>query len=188
MWALAVKSIVGRGRPPGQARRLVLPKASDRVARLNGRAVVHGDVHLRNVLVRHDREPLFIDFASSGPGHPAFDLARFESALLFSYFRMVSDEVRVSELFHALFTSGAALEELIKAYPELLASQSSQLAVHASIQCRLGALTVLHKYGGDEMDYYAMKILIACQALTLPACQHGIVRASLRALHLAIAQ
>ncbi len=166
----------------------MIAKARDRVVKLNGKAVVHGDVHLRNILLRHDREPLFIDFASSGPGHPAFDLARFESALLFSYFRMVSDEIRVSDLLHVLFTSGNTLEDLVKAYPDLLASQSSQLAVHASVQSRLAALRVLRQFGGDGMDYYAMKILIACQALTLPSCQYGIVRASLRALHLAISQ
>jgi hypothetical protein len=166
----------------------MIAQARERVAKLDGKAIVHGDVHSRNILVRHDREPLFIDFASSGPGHPAFDLARFESALLFTYFRMVSDEARVSEFLHVLFTSAVALDDLKRTYPDLLASQSSQLAIHTSIQCRLGALRVLRQFGGDEMDYYAMKILIACQALTLPACQQGIVRASLSALHLAIAQ
>ena len=47
---------------------------------------VHGDVQLRNILVRDGREPHFIDYANCGPGHPCYDLVRLESAVLFYCF------------------------------------------------------------------------------------------------------
>ena len=55
-------------------------------------ATVHGDMNLRNVLVRDGREPFLIDYAYSGPGHPCFDLVRFESALMFQMFRMTDED------------------------------------------------------------------------------------------------
>ena len=42
---------------------------------------MHGDVHLRNILIRGESEVHLVDYAASGPGHPAVDLVRFELAL-----------------------------------------------------------------------------------------------------------
>ena len=61
-------------------------------------AIVHGDIHLRNILIRDEREPCFIDYAYSGPGHPCFDLVRLESAILFRCFRMTGDEAKIARL------------------------------------------------------------------------------------------
>ena len=55
----------------------VRQKAMKIAQRLIHKALIHGDSHLRNVLVRDDREPYFIDYAYSGPGHPCFDLCPF---------------------------------------------------------------------------------------------------------------
>jgi hypothetical protein len=41
-------------------------------------AMVHGDAHLRNILLKDGRHPVIVDFAQAGPGHPLFDLARLE--------------------------------------------------------------------------------------------------------------
>ncbi len=58
-------------------------RAAEIVRPLQDCAVVHGDVHLMNILVRDDRDPCFIDYVHSGPGHPCNDLARLEAALMY---------------------------------------------------------------------------------------------------------
>lgn len=160
----------------------MVERASAQVEKLNGKAICHGDVHLRNVLVRLDREPLFIDFANSGPGHPAFDLVRLEAALLYAHFRMAESEEKMVECFHSLFTTELKLDDLKKSHPTLLASKASCLAVYASIETRRVALAVLKTFGGDERDYYSMKLIVACQSLTLPGFQEGATRAGIRAI------
>lgn len=161
---------------------VVAESARQQVEKLNGKAICHGDVHLRNVLLRLDREPLFIDFANSGPGHPAFDLVRLEAALLFAHFRMVESEDKMVECFHTIFTTDTNLDDLKKAHPKLLASKTSCLAIHASIESRRTALDVLKNYGGSEKDYFSMKMIVACQSLTVPGFQEGAVRAGIRAI------
>jgi hypothetical protein len=161
---------------------VVAETARKQVEKLNGNAICHGDVHLRNVLLRLDREPLFIDFANSGPGHPAFDLVRLEAALLYAYFRMVESEDKMVECFHTIFTTDSSVEDLKKAHPKLLASKTSCLATHASIETRRAALDVLKAYGGTEKDYFSMKMIVACQSLTIQGFQAGAVRAGIRAL------
>ncbi len=44
-------------------------------------AMVHGDAHLRNILLKDGTDPVIVDFAHAGPGHPVFDLVRFELAI-----------------------------------------------------------------------------------------------------------
>jgi hypothetical protein len=56
-------------------------RAFARFQRLADRAVVHGDVHLRNVLLRGESDAHLIDYAACGPGHPAVDLVRLELSL-----------------------------------------------------------------------------------------------------------
>ena len=160
----------------------VAESARQQVEKLNGKAICHGDVHLRNVLLRLDREPLFIDFAYSGPGHPAFDLVRLEAALLYAHFRMVESEDKMVECFHTIFTKDSKLEDLKSAHPKLLASKTSCLAIHASIETRRAALDVLRTYGGNEKDYFSMKMVVACQSLIIPGFQEGAVRAGIRAI------
>jgi len=41
-------------------------------------ALVHGDAHLRNILLRNSTEPVLVDFANAGAGHPFFDFVRLE--------------------------------------------------------------------------------------------------------------
>lgn len=156
--------------------------ARQQVQRLNGKAFCHGDIHSRNILVRLDREPMFIDFAFSGPGHPAFDLVRLEASLLYTHFRMAEGEDKMADCFHNIFTTAQSLDEIKKAHPSLLSSKASCVAIHASLETRRAALAVLASYGGNEKDYFGMKLVVACQSLVISGFQEGAVRAGIRAI------
>ena len=149
--------------------------------KFGNRATVHGDVQLRNVLVRDNREPYFIDYANCGPGHPCFDLVRLESAILFYCFRMVADEQAVASLLKDVL-QGADEATINQRHPVLCTSRTNRLAIHACIACRTAALAVLDQYGGNEDDYLAMKYLLSCQSLFLIHLQGGVVRSQLSAL------
>lgn len=156
-------------------------KALQKVAELNGKAIVHGDAHGRNVLVR-DREPFLIDYAYSGPGHPCFDLVRIGSSLLFSHFRMTSNEERLRDCFAGIFVEGKSFDEISKTFPDICTSAGSHIALEAVIWARAAALKLAQQYGGSEEDYLAVKFVVACQSLTIPDFQSGVVRATLMAL------
>ncbi len=166
----------------------VAEAARVQVEKLYGKAQCQGDVHSKNVLVRLDREPLFIDFANSGPGHPAFDLVRLEASLLYTHFRMSEGEDKMVECFYQTFTTGQTFENIKASHPSLLSSQPSCIAVFTSLETRRLALEVLRTYGGDEKDYFAMKMVVACQSLIIPGFQEGAVRASIRALSKILAE
>jgi Phosphotransferase enzyme family len=61
-------------------------------AQLAESAIVHGDLHLGNILVRGDHDMHLIDYAGSGPGHPAIDLVRLELALFLGCFKQQEEE------------------------------------------------------------------------------------------------
>jgi len=107
---------------------------------------------------------------------------RLEAALLYAHFRMVESEDKMVECFHTIFTTDSSLEDLKKAHPKLLASKTSCLAIHASIETRRAAIDVLKTYRGSEKDYYSMKMIVACQSLTIQGFQEGAVRAGIRAI------
>ena len=96
-------------------------------------AIVHGDVHLRNVLVRDGREPFLIDYALAGPGHPCLDLVRFESALMFHFFRMTESECAVRELLIAAGGDAATVDELYDRFPGMCQSLGNRLAIRAAV-------------------------------------------------------
>jgi hypothetical protein len=148
---------------------------------LSQHAVVHGDVQLRNILVRDNREPHFIDYANSGPGHPCFDLVRLESAMLFQCFRMTEDERTVGRMLFAIL-EGKPEDVVLATFPTLVSSVGNRLAVRTCIRCRTAALSLLDQHGGDEDDYLAMRYVISCQSLLLPQTQKGVVRGCLTAL------
>jgi hypothetical protein len=94
----------------------------------------------------------------------------------------VESEDKMVECFHTIFTTNSSLVDLKKAHPQLLASTTSCLAIHASIETRRAALDVLKTYGGTETDYFSMKMIVACQSLTIQGFQEGAVRAGIRAI------
>ncbi len=157
-------------------------EAMQRASTMLNRASVHGDVQLRNILVR-DRQPHFIDYALSGPGHPCFDLVRLESAMLFGCCRMTGDEQALSKLFLDILM-GACYDKVKAKHPALLSSVGMRLAVYTSIQCRQACVEIMEKLSGSIDDYLAVKYIVTCQNFFYPDQQAGIVRASLLSLAL----
>ena len=143
-------------------------------------SIIHGDIHLRNILVRDYREPHLIDYAYAGPGHPCFDLVRLESALLFHAFRMTDGEEIVRELLIAV-GRGRDFDNVQAGFPTLVTGIGNRIAISASIGARQACLELLNDHGGDESQYHAMKMVVSCQSLALPQCQTGVVRASISA-------
>jgi len=155
--------------------------ARSRIAAMGDRVIVHGDVQLRNILVRDGREPHFIDYANCGPGHPCFDLARLESAILFYCGRMNGDERELGAVLFDILT-GRLEAEIARRHPLFCTSRTNRLAIHAGLACRAAAIETLADLGGNEDDWLAMKYVIACQSLFAINMQCGVVRAQLSAL------
>lgn len=156
--------------------------ATDIATNLLHKATVHGDVHLRNILLRDDREPFFIDYACSGPGHPCFDLVRLESALMYGCFRMTADEQSLQALFRYMLQNDPDEADVARDFPGLLSSVGNRLAIRATILSRRACMRVLQNYAGDLRDYIAVRYLVAAQSLTHTHLQTGIVRAAISAL------
>ncbi|MDR3620568.1 MAG: phosphotransferase [Paludisphaera borealis] len=155
--------------------------ARNRVESLAEKVIVHGDVQLRNILVRDGREPHFIDYANCGPGHPCYDLVRLESAVLFYCFRMNGDEAALATLFLDIL-SGRDEATIQASHPIFCSSITNRVAIHACISCRTAAIEIVTAHGGTEDDYLAMKFVLACQSLFLIHLQAGVVRSQLSAL------
>ena len=162
-------------------RALEIIKPSERLA------TVHGDMHLRNILIRDEREPCFIDYAYSGPGHPCFDLVRLESAILFRCFRMMADETTIAQLLVRILEGCDDEAQLAVEFPRFVGSLGNRLSIRTCIRCRRAALDVLRAYGAGEDDYLAVKFVLACQSLCIPHLQTGVVRAALVAIHARVA-
>ena len=155
--------------------------ARRRVDELGERVTVHGDVQLRNILVRDGREPHFIDYANCGPGHPCYDIVRLDSAVVFYCFRMNSDERDLTALFLDIL-NGRDDAGITAAHPIFCSSRTNRLAIHTCISCRVTAIETATALGGTEDDYLAMKFVIACQSLFLIHLQAAVVRSQLSAL------
>ncbi|MHB1557460.1 MAG: phosphotransferase [Isosphaeraceae bacterium] len=155
--------------------------ARSRIAALGDQVIVHGDVQLRNILVRDGREPHFIDYANCGPGHPCFDLARLESAILFYCGRMNGDERELGTVLFDIL-AGRPEAEIARRHPLFCTSRTNRLAIHACCACRTAAIETLATLAGNEDDWLAMKYVIACQSLFTINMQSGVVRAQLAAL------
>lgn len=155
--------------------------ACSRVHAMSERVIVHGDVQLRNILVRDGREPHFIDYATCGPGHPCIDLVRLESAILFYCGRMNGDEREFGAVLFDIL-AGRSEADIRQGHPLFCTSRTNRLAIYAGVACRAAALETLGLLGGNEDDWLAMKYVIACQSLFLINMQSGVVRGQLAAL------
>ena len=155
--------------------------AKNRIEDFAQKVTVHGDVQLRNILVRDRQEPHFIDYANCGPGHPCYDLVRLESALLFYCFRMNSDEQSLAKLFLDIL-NGHDEAAIHAAHPVFCSSRTNRIAIHACVSCRAAAIECVTAHGGTEDDYLAMKFVLSCQSLFLIHLQSGVVRSQLSAL------
>lgn len=157
-------------------------QSSKIVARLDGMATIHGDVHLHNIVVCDDREPVFIDYAESGPGHPCYDLVRLDAALSFKAARMLDTEEHLARLFHALMVEGIDYDSAERSFPALFRSAGNRLAIKTKIASRTECIDVLASYGGSIVDYLATQFLVGASALLTIDSQCGVVRSLLRAI------
>jgi hypothetical protein len=156
--------------------------ASTLFRRHANRATVHGDVQLRNVLLRSDREAFLIDYAGSGPGHPAIDLVRLEMALFLGAFRENAPGSETVKLQADLSMGLLSLETLKSSYGHITQLHINEVVLTGCLDARQEAIRVLAEYGGDFNDYLAVKILVAWQALQIPDLQQGLARAVIVAL------
>ena len=150
--------------------------ALERFQELDGKAVVHGDVNLRNVLVTGDRSSFFIDYANSGPGHPVIDLVRFELALYLGVFKPFGLSTRCLELQTALTLGLVNRERLFADFPDLAHLNVNRVCLEGMILIRDAALDVVSKHGGDVRDYIATKYLVAWQSLLVEGLDVGLAK------------
>ena len=151
--------------------------ATKRIRRMATAAVVHGDFHLRNVLIRGESEVHLIDYAASGPGHPALDLVRFELALYLGPVRHFDDEATSVAFQEALSIECATPEGLRRDFPDFFQCHVNSACATGMTEARDAALEVLQSHGGDRRDYLAMKFLVAWQSLGIIGPQAGLARA-----------
>lgn len=156
-------------------------QAVTRVGELAEQAIVHGDVQLRNILVRDGKEPHFIDYAYCGPGHPCLDLARLEAAIFYFCGRMNGDERELGAVFFDIL-QGKSEEDVKRRHPIFCTTRTNRLAIFTGLACRAAALELLDSIGKGEDDWLAMKHVVACQSLFTLNMQSGVVRAQLSAL------
>lgn len=145
-------------------------------------ATIHGDVNLRNILVNDDLQPYLIDYAYSGPGHPCYDIVRFESALLYGFFKMLDDEKKISCLIEDIVLTDNSYDQIMTKYSNLLSLSVNRLAVFCAIEARDAILRIIQSYNLTKVDYLAMKIMIAFQSFTIIELQQGIVRSTISVL------
>jgi len=162
-------------------------KASARFKKHEVSATIHGDVHLRNILVRGDRDAHLIDYAGSGPGHPSVDLVRLELALFLGALRQLDGEARCAEYQKRLSIDLDSYEVLEAAFPALHRCRLNQVCLRGSVAAREQALKVLGQYGGGQEDYLAAKYVIAWQHLVMFGSHTGLARAMIESLAPAIA-
>jgi Ternary complex associated domain 9 len=157
-------------------------RAQARLARLNTQAVVHGDIHLRNVLLRSQQDATLIDFASCGPGHPAVDLARLDVVLFTEGMRQLVTEQRCAEFQRSLSLERASIPALQHNFSDLLSCHVNVVCAEGAVLARDAADTVLQRFGGTADDYLAAKYLVALQALLQVGRSTAMVRAIVEAL------
>ncbi|MGB8131132.1 MAG: phosphotransferase, partial [Candidatus Angelobacter sp.] len=147
-------------------------------------ATVHGDIHLRNILVRGSGEAHLVDYALSGPGHPAIDLVRLECCLFTTVFRAFGQEYLLIELQKYLNMPDKTFDSLPDSFVDILHWEINQVAVRGAFACRDAALRVLQHYGGGLADYLAVKCLVGWTGLILLDQQVSSCRAIISAITL----
>ena len=161
-WGLSVEAVSARKR------------AQTRFSSLALRVPVHGDIHLRNILVRAGREAHLIDYARSGPGHPALDLVRLELALFLSAFKQTADVETCQQLLRALNDPRVTAANLVERFGTLSQWAINRVCICGMVEARDAALQVLKTNGGSAVDYYSAKCLVAWEALLLSDLQTGL--------------
>lgn len=160
-----------------KARNLV----EEQFKKLASSAIAHGDMHLRNILVRSDTDMHLIDFAASGPGHPAIDLVRLELALFLGCFKSLEEEYVYVE-FQKVLSSWVTLDEFEKHFQQSFRPAVNKVCIKGCILARDRAIEAVKAHGGSEKDYIATKYLVAWQNLLMPGRQTSLTRSIILAL------
>jgi hypothetical protein len=146
-----------------------------------GRAVTHGDLNLKNILVYGERSVQLIDFAWCGPGHPADDLVRFEVSLFTVFFIPLLDESHYEKLQRQLTIHDASADQLISEFAQQDPAINA-LCIQGCVAARDAALAAVKHHGGSRDDYIAAKLVVAWQYLPFEERQFTLARAIIRAL------
>lgn len=152
-----------------------------RYATLSAAATVHGDLHLRNVLIRGGRDAYPIDYRWTGPGHPAIDLVRLELALYTDFFRQL-DHADICKEMQASLTRQARFDALVGWYPDLLRPAVNRACIYGCTVARDKAIEAVRVHGGTASDYVAAKYLVAWQRLLLTRTQTSLAMGIIEAL------
>ena len=156
--------------------------AEDQFKKLDELAIVHGDVQLRNILVRGDRESFLIDYACSGPGHPAVDLVRLELSLYLSAVQQTLDEDTLCLFQNKFSIENASYDSLSSEFPEMFKLSINCVCIKGCIAARDKVMEVIESHGGDKKDYLATKYLVAWQCLIIDELQKGLARGIIKTL------
>ena len=148
---------------------------------LHNRGVVHGDVHGRNVLLI-DRMPAFIDYATSGPGHPLVDLVRLDATVRHITMRAVCPESDLAKLFGAIYVTGTAPEEILPEFPSIVASPGCTLSIRSAARTRACSLAIAEHFGCGLREYLAMVCVVAGHMLAVRTPGSIVERALLAAI------
>jgi hypothetical protein len=131
----------------------------------NVAAIVHGDGHLRNILLRNGVEPVFVDFANAGSGHPLLDLVRLEVGIWTAALKQADPRVAAA-LVRELLTKEAIASETVVAFRG--DSLAVEMVFQSAMKLRDACRAVTH---GDPCwfeQYRAMHALLAMLALRRP--------------------
>jgi hypothetical protein len=145
-------------------------------------AVVHGDLHLRNILVRGDKDMHLIDYAGSGPGHPAIDLVRLELALYLGCFKQLEEESRYELFQQRLSLNRADVTDLEGCFGSSRLPAVNKVCIGGCVSARDQALQAVETHGGSPRDYLAAKYLVAWQNLLMEGRQTSLTRSVINAL------
>lgn len=148
---------------------------------LQGRGVVHGDIHGRNVLLI-DRVPAFIDYATSGPGHPLVDLVRLDATVRHISMRALCCEADLAKVFGAIHVTGSPPDDILPMIPALAASAACRLAIRSAAKTRTCGLQVADHFGCGLKEYLAMVCVVAGHILAVRTPGSVVERALLAAL------
>jgi thiamine kinase-like enzyme len=146
-------------------------------------AIIHGDLHLKNILVRDVHDPFLIDYAYSGPGHPTYDLIRLECALLFNYLIIVDSEEAFAKLQFDLSNRDISFAKLKEKYPEWFLPKLNSVLLECAVLCRDKCFEVLDHFKLDPKEYLASKYLICCTELAIPNLQKAQIRGAIHATY-----
>ncbi|HEY0158263.1 MAG TPA: phosphotransferase [Thermoanaerobaculia bacterium] len=147
------------------------------------RAVTHGDLNLRNILVYAERGVQLIDFAWCGPGHPADDLVRFEVGLFATFLMPTHEQTHYESFQRKLTYENASADELISEFAKDDPGVNA-LCIHGCVAARDAAVAAVKHHGGTHDDYVAAKLIVAWQHLPFEERQFTLARAIINTLSL----